>query len=372
MTHGDQSGYAMLAALVVTTLAMAVAATAVTAVSSHQAIAMDEQAAAQGASLTAAAVQEFCEHVRWYPHLRSGSARRTTDAGTCDFSWSDASSAYPSPTIRLNLTSKVGTCRDVLDAHISLARENAANGVVVNGDVVLRSAMGVNGSGLYARGSLEGRELLTFGPTDPSPDQVHGDVWPIAAAHVGGHIYAEGSEIHASGRNGEWPYDNDACGGGAAVADIAVPAEPMLLTALRQHSSSPGDALQDDVLDLSRLPLVPESGDVEASLLCCITPDPSQPLRVIGSRPRGFAPLVLIVFGDATVGSGDAVACGFRGGLVVTGALTVVSATALEGHLHAGSLNVGGPLTVVVPDVKAMPLAGLTSPCIVALSDGQT
>ena len=90
-------------------------------------------------------------------------------------------------------------------------------------------------------------------------------------------------------------------------------------------------------------------------------------LRLVGARPPGACPIVLVVEGDVAMG-GSGVPTGFDGALLVSGSLRVCGPSSLRGHLFAGTLLVSAPLSVeLAREWRASPLSGLACPTVVAL-----
>jgi hypothetical protein len=257
--------------------------------------------------------------------------------------------------------------------------EPCAQGVVVTGDVELRAPLRVIGSGIYSGGCLRGRERLSFGvegaATAPA-DDVHPDLWPLAAVHALGSIWADGEEIHV-GRMllpvSPWAGDSDTHIDEGWPVEFLSPPSPELMCALEEHSMEPGGALANGVLDLSLLPPCDpfrsaEAADLEGYIVV-VRPEGDTALLIVGRRPADACPITLVVEGDAAVGQPGSRETLGLGALVVTGRLEVQGPAHYIGHLSVGRLTVMAPTVFEAPsDWRAHPLPGLVTPVIVALS----
>lgn len=324
---------------------------------------------------TRLALHDACYALRWAPNAITGCETEADDRGAWSAEWIPAASSSPFNRVTLRVTSRLSGAASALEALVELRPESFAAGVVVNGDADFDHDATISGSGLYAGGDLRGRERLSFIGQNGSValDGVHGDTWPLAAVHALGEITAAGGEIHFTGESASWPLDTDVHTGERDALGFSRKPDPLLLAALREHASSTGDALAQNVLDLSLLPPDPPD-DARADALgyvVFVTPRNGEPLHIIGTRPPGSCRIALVVAGDATVGDAAATPVTTSGAIVVTGRLTVCESTTLHGHLYAGALDVAGQLDVSVPDDwPSALLPGLTAPTIVTLSDG--
>jgi hypothetical protein len=233
----------------------------------------------------------------------------------------------------------------------------------------------VAGSGLYSGGCLRGREWLEFrglapgGAATPPADEAHAAIWQQAGVHALGGVWSGGEEIHSGAEaSAVYPYDTDMHAGDNEVGSFVVPPAVSLVIALRDAAIAPGEALHDGVLDLSQLPLSrPPSagaGPGDDGYVVALTPAEGAELRLVGARPSGACPIVLLVQGPATLGEPGG-ASAFDGALLVLGRLSVCGPSVLSGHLFAGDLLVSAPLTVeLASDWRTRPLAGLASPVL--------
>jgi hypothetical protein len=90
-------------------------------------------------------------------------------------------------------------------------------------------------------------------------------------------------------------------------------------------------------------------------------------LRLVGARPPGACPIVLVVQGAAALGE-PGVPTAFDGALLVLGSLHVCGPSVLGGHLFARDLLVSAPLSLeLASDWRMRRLAGLVSPVLVSL-----
>jgi hypothetical protein len=225
---------------------------------------------------------------------------------------------------------------------------------------------------------LRGREWLRFDSLDPAggatppSDGVHADIWPQAAVHALGGVWSAGVEIH-DGRqaSAEYPLDTDMHAGDNDVARLTAPPDASLLIALRDAAVAPGEALQDGVLDLSQLPLSRplslSAGVADDGYVVVATAAEGAELRLVGARPSGACPIVLLVQGAAVLGEPGA-STEFGGALLVLGSLRVCGPSLLRGHLLARDLLVSAPLSLeLAGDWRMRPIAGLASPALVSL-----
>jgi hypothetical protein len=90
----------------------------------------------------------------------------------------------------------------------------------------------------------------------------------------------------------------------------------------------------------------------------CILMPPLDEVTLTGALDSAAGRLLLVVPGDATVGSPGETTV-LSGALVVCGHLRVRGELLLDGSLHAGSLAIDAPTTVAVrSDWRERPLAG--------------
>ena len=192
-------------------------------------------------------------------------------------------------------------------------------------------------------------------------DGVRGDVYPSAAVHGGAGIFTEGVEIHDPPSEGRFPGDTDQDTGLAIGNDwVGGPSVEFLLAA-QAEATSPGTALEAGLLRLDQLSLA--SGQASGEGRCILLPQRDE-VDIEGTVPAGAGRLLLMVRGDAVLGS-PGVTTELSGGLVVCGHLEIRGPLALEGTLHAGSLDVEAPVRVVVaPGWRGSPLPGATAPTL--------
>jgi hypothetical protein len=370
-----QRGYALLAAVLITALAAVFAAAAVAAAGAGLDVAASDAGAAVVADAAGEAFEQACAGLRRRPDRLSWAAEGSAVSGVAR--WSLACGAVPQAETTAAVQADVvalawtPTARRRLHAVVELAPAVWAQGLTVGGDVRLHAPLTVSGGGLYCGGSVSGREFVTFGgpPADGQPaaaplvpgDHVRGEHWSVAAVHALGGIWAQGLEIHedpaASGA------DTDVHTGSgpiAAVAQAPSPAERTLLLEAADVVLTPGPG---GSVDLSGIPAAPQSG---VAALVVVVADPGTAVAVLGERADAACPLVLVVEGDAVLGSGGAPAR-LRGALIGFGSLAVEGPCAVEGHLRAASLTVDAPLAVTTPvDWRRRPLPTLTAPVVLA------
>ncbi len=379
----SQRGYALLAALVVTALAAVFAAAAVAAVSARQSIAGVDVTSAHAQAAAKQALARVCLELRRHPAALEGelsSAATTAGGEAWQASWvaADAVVGMPWPSVAVRVEGSYGDARKRLSAVLQLRAEPVPQGLVAAGDMELQAPLRVTGSGLYTGGCVRGREWLEFGSLDPlgaataPADVVRGDVWPQAAVHALGGVWSAGEEIHATPEAGaEYPYDTDLDTGDNDVSRFVAPPEASLLITLRDAAVAPGAALHDGTLDLTDLPLSRPPGSAvgawEDGYIVVATAAEGAELRLVGARPPGACPIVLVIQGAAALGQ-PGVATALDGALLVLGSLRVAGPSVLGGHIFARDLLVSAPLTLqLTADWRMRQLAGLVSPALVAL-----
>ena len=374
-------GYALLAALVVVALAATVIAACIAAVGARQNVAAADVSATAATAALRDALSSACERVRWVPEARSGSTQGSyPPVGHWTATWRPGDAA-PSGfgSITLDVSSMVGPSRGALRAAVEMRAELCAQGVVVAGDVELHAPLRVIGGGIYSGGCLRGREWLSFGvegAASAAGDGVHPDLWPLAAVHALGSIWADGEEIHARGSAlpvSRWAGDSDTHSDERGPTELLSPPGPELMCALGEHATTPGDALVSGVLDLTLLPSCDPLGPAEAAglegYIVLVRPEGDTALLIVGRRPADACPITLVVDGDAIVGQPGLWETVGLGALVVTGRLEIQGPARHTGHIYAGRLAVMATTVIEVPgDWRAHPLPGLATPVIVALS----
>ena len=329
------------------------------------------------------ALARVCLELRRHPAALVGELSSSAVSGG-DAAWqaswaavgAGAGTSWPAAAVQVE--GSCGAARQVLSAVLELRAAPVPQGLVAGGDVELQAPLRVTGSGLYCGGCLRGREWLELGSLDaagaatPPADGVHGDVWPQAGVHALGNEWAAGEEIHAGlGSDAQWPFDTDMHTGDNEVAPFVAAPDASLLIALRDAAVAPGAALQDGVLDLAGLPLSPppgaEAGPGGDGYIVAIPVAVGTELRLVGARPPGACPIVLVVQGATAMGEpGAPTALG--GALLVLGSLRVCGPSVVAGHLFARDILVSAPLSVeLAGDWRLRPLAGLASPVLVSL-----
>jgi hypothetical protein len=285
----------------------------------------------------------------------------------------------PWPAVAVRVEATWGAARRRLGATVQLRAAPVPQGLVCGGDVELQAPLEVTGSGLYCGGCLRGREWLKLGSLDaasattPPADGVHGDIWPQAGVHALGGEWAAGEEIHAGlGADAQWPFDTDMHTGDNDVSRFVAAPDATLLVALRDAAVAPGAALHDGVLDLSQLPLSRPlslgAGPGDDGYVVVAPVAEGAELSLVGARPPGACPIVLVVQGDAALGEPGGPTA-FAGALLVLGSLRVCGPTVLAGHLFTrGDLMVSAPLSLeIAGEWRQRQLAGLVSPVLLSL-----
>ena len=385
-----QHGFAMLGALLIAALAALFAALALTA-----ALASTDVAAADGSRTRALAaarsgLDQALHLLQW--RLIPSSGSREVVAPSEDGSGpsvpvdieqrSGAEYGHPEVgdlVVRLLASTSVGRAQASAGSVVALCPEALPVGLSVAEDLDAQADVLVEGSGVYAGGSVRGRESISFtasagaplvlddSGTPRPPDLVHGSRWPIAAVHAGGAIVpapqAEDSDVNID------PAD---------VASLVAPPNAPWLAAASAHALDPGAALDGDILHLDRLPPSFPTGEPAAAeaagyaapsegyLIVVDASGIDGGLVVTGQRDPLSVPVTVVVIGDAVLGVASSDTA-FRGALVVTGALEVAGPAALTGHLACRRLLVRAPLTLTVPlDWREHPPLGSAEPRLLA------
>lgn len=378
------NGYALLAALAITSLAGVFTATCVAAIGARLDVAAADAGGVRAQAALSRGLDGVCSRLRKSPSARQGSYR-AAPANRDDEAWEAIWTGLPTtavggfPQVGVELEASAGSAGARLSTVIELRAEACAQGIVVAEDAELRAPVDVTGGGVYCGGSVRGREWLRFGDdaetpagATPAVDGVHGDRWPVAGVHAAGGIWATGEEIHQSTSAGLWATDTDTHTGETDVSAMTGGPAADLVCFVREQAVAPGTALSDDVLDLEQLPdpaFGPEALETDGGgYAVLVRPVDAAAVRIVGERAAGACPLTLIVDGDAQVG------CPGRetrveGALIVLGALDVSGPLRLEGHLQARSLCIRAPAHLVTPaDWRRHPQAGLAVPTIVSLA----
>jgi hypothetical protein len=374
----SQRGYVLLAALVVTALAAVFAAAAVAAVSARQSIVVADVANVRAQAAARQALARVCLELRRHPATLEGELS-SLGVSAADATWraswvaADGGAGLSWPAAAVRVEGRRGAARRTLSAVMQLRAEAVPQGLAVGADTELQAPLLVAGSGLYCGGCVRGREWLEFGGgTIPPADGVHGDVWPLAGVHALGGLWSAGEEIHAEVQAGwEYPFDTDMDTGDNDVSRFVAPPDESLLVALRDSAVAPSEALQGGVLDLARLPLSrPLSaggGPGNDGYVVVVTPAQDSELLVVGLRPLGACPVVVVILGAAALGE-PGVATAFDGALLVLGSLHVCGPSTLRGHLYARDLLVSDSLSLeLAGDWRTRPLAGMVSPVLISL-----
>lgn len=381
-TRGEK-GYALLAALLITALAAVFASACVAAVSARQHVTRADHAGAAADEALRQVISQACLDLWRFPSRRSWTASGqspTLDLATWEARCSPAAPTAEAtwPLVQLDVQVTTPAAARHLAATIELQAEPQAQGVVVAHDLEARAPVGITGGGLYCGGSVRGREWISFGDAEGASasasavDDVHGDLWPSAAAHALGGLWAAGQEIHASGPpEARYASDTDAHTGSGAVAALTQEPDLATLAALAEVGVPPAGALVDGVLDLARLPLSSPaaggSGTGTEPFVVVVPPQGQTGIVVVGARSPGACPLVLVLEGDAVLGRfGDETR--LEGAVIACRSLDVSGPASLTGHLFTANMTVTAPLNVTTPpDWRMQPLPGLVHPVIVAV-----
>ncbi|MGE5229980.1 MAG: hypothetical protein ACM3MJ_09705 [Deltaproteobacteria bacterium] len=370
----DSGGYVMLAALLVMVLAATFALVVVAATSGIQAVEGSDASAWRAQSLERSALARTSGLLRWRPLLSGSAAGGDVSAGQ---SWETAWTAAPPlagdrwPRLRVQVSTAAGKARrrDLLS--VLLRAEPWASGVTCPADVEVAAPLVVGGSGVYVGGCLRGRENVSFeeaagavpGTLAGGPaDVVHGETFPTAAVHGGAGIFELGAEIHEVPDAASYAEDTDRHTGLPVPEDWVVGPSAEFLLAASAAAVSAGPAWTDATLHLDQ---IGAATGPEAITGRCILLPPVDEITLLGALEPAAGRLLIIVPGDATVGSPGETTL-LSGGLVVRGHLRVRGELLLEGSLHAGSIAIDAPTRVVVhADWRNRPLAGAAMMTIV-------
>ena len=370
----SSDGYAMLAALLVMALAATFALVVVGAVHSLQVVEGADRAGWRATSAEGEALAAAIDSLRWSPWEATG-GEESGDPGARDSwkaAWTPAPGGASDPWTRVAATvaSSSGRGRHRDDFVFELRSEPWAMGATCAADADIRAPFTVTGSGVYVGGCLRGRENVDFVADAGSvtsagapADVVRGEVFPSAAVHGGAGIYARGVEVHDASASEEFPDDTDRHSGVAVPADWLEGPSVEFLLAAATEATPPERALSDRILRLNEV--LPAAGSDPAGGRCLILPRMDE-VAIQGSPSAAVGRLLVVVEGDAVVGvPGETLT--LSGGLVVTGRLEVLGPVTILGTLHAGSLSVGAPASVVVESSwRRRPLPGAALPMLLA------
>lgn len=366
-----REGYAMLAVLAVIALTGALVAAAAAALSAAQVIQGTDSAGAAAAGAARSGLD--AASLRLVADAPAGSGAVAGPAGgrsSYEASWRPAGMA-PGGWAQMEVTAN-GTAsrsRRQLSAIVELRAPLWCGGAEVAEDCALAAPLVLAGSGLYCGGSVRGREWVsTLSGTTGSQasDLVHDDVWPLAACHAAGGIWATGVEIHAT-EACPWPQDTDMHRDAGTVGLFTTGPDPVERELLHDAAVAPGPAYADGVLDIAELPAVSVSA---AGLLVEVVQDlDGGAIDLVGSRSPGACPLTVVVIGDCRLGAAGSL-CSWHGALFVDGTLEVAGEASLAGHLWTRRLRVAEPLHIeVAPGWRFALPPGVAHAVLVALDE---
>ncbi len=372
MRRDRHSGYALLAVLVVMVLAATFALAVVGAVHALQLVASADADAERASRLEAAAVGRALGRLRWAPLQASGSLTGSDselrEQWTAEWETALPTSTSPWPRRRLRVAATASAAHRAGGATVEMRAEDWAVGVSCEHDADVAARLTVSGSGLYVGGCLRGREEVSFvagdaGATaDGRPvDGARGADCPVAAAHAGAAIFADGAEIHDPVAPA-YADDGDRHAGTAPVAAWAAGPSAELLAAAESEGTPAGGAFHDGSLHLDAFSA---AGPGEMVAGRCVVLPALDEVTIEGIASDDAGPLLVIVPGDAVIGQPGAPVA-LRGGLVVCGHLRVRSEFHLDGPLHAESFQVDAPVSINLPgDWRERPLPGAARPVVV-------
>ena len=402
----------MLAALLVAAVAVLFAGIAVAAALGALGVTASDGAHARARAAAQSGVAFGLHRVSWV--LAAPSATLRCDVASCSSdvkleSVEAVSLGWPLAARLVCVTGEAAWGRATARAVslVLLAPTATPRGLSVAEDADLQAGVRVSGCGLYVGGSLRGRENATFvapdgeqEPAGPASDHAWGGRWPAAGVHAGGGIWTAGSEIHdVDPAASAYAADTDT----HATSTVPAPAGPWAgpdlaamvelpdvawLASARAHALDPADAFADGVLHLDRLPPALPTGepgsaevagfaDQAAGYLVFVPADAvGGTVNVTGIRDPAYAPVTVVVEGDACLGAVSVLApplpdglpaVSFSGALVVTGRLEVAATSAVSGHLACRRLLVAAPLAVSLDaGWRERPPIGSLEPVLVA------
>ncbi len=356
-----QAGYAILAVLVITVLAVLAGGAYLSMTLSVADVAHGDQEDEAACAAAETGLSDALERLRWGwvggDSSPSTPAVALSSAESYRLSWQTlppaSSDTRPQPIYRVDVVGRCGAACVMRACQAWLVPDALPAGVTVAGDAQFLAPATVTDCGVYAGGSVFGRQHITFADTAECGDAAHPELWPRPGVHAAAGIFTDAGEVHGMGCAAA--ADSDAHAGVPPPAELAtLPAAPQL-AALATHATAAGVALEAGTLHLDRLPAFGGGGDAAASqnglIVVVCAGDAGQGLRIVGRRPAPPAAgvLTLVVAGDATVVPGDDESgCGFAGALVVTGDLAVAAPLSLDGSLAAARLTVSAELDVTL------------------------
>jgi hypothetical protein len=363
-------GFALLAALLIASIALLATASLVALALSSTSISADDASSARASDLARTGVADALQRLRW-GWARIGAASLPASfgpiasaGGSYTVAITTLSASDPRPPLdaacavaptdpgivvcRIEATGAWGQARRSVVVTALSSPDALPRGLVVGADAVLMAATRLQGCGLYAGADVTGREWATL---SPGPDLAYGGLYDMNAVHAVGHIFSGGAEEHAAA--GAPTADTDADGGVVPPAGLVAPLSAAALGAFACHSADPGAALGSSGLDLSLLDRTPSaaagSAAAPADGVVYVIDAGVTALALSGSRPAApqACPLTLVVLGDCSIAGGPlGPVTALEGALVVTGTLTVDGPLSVTGGLYAGRLVVRAPLTV--------------------------
>ena len=364
MRRDTESGYALLAVLVVMVLAATFALAVAGAVHSLQLVEAADADAGRASRLEATATGQVLRHLRWAPIQASGSSSGADAALQEQWTCGASGAAFE----EADTAAKAHVAGA---ATVEMRVEDWAVGVSCEHDADVAARLTVSGSGLYVGGCLRGREEVSFGvggaglTADGRPvDGARGADCPVAAAHAGAGIFAGGAEVHDP-PVAVYADDGDQHAGTPPLPAWVTGPSAEFLAAAQSEATPVGDALYDGSLHLDAIRAADPSEMVAGR---CIVVTGLDEVTIEGMAAEDAGPLLVIVTGDAVIGQ-PGVPVLLRGGLVVCGRMRVRSEFRLDGTLHAGSLEVDAATAVTVPaDWRDRPLPGAARPVVVEVA----
>jgi hypothetical protein len=367
------SGYAMLAALLITVLAAVFALTVVAAVRATQDVATADADAWRATGVRARAVGAALVEARWRPGFASGDAWGSDVAAreAWTATWAPWPSAATSSWLRrrVDVVATHGAARRRDRLVVELRAEAWATGVTCSRDAQFEAPFIISGSGLYAGGCVRGREHVQFvaGAAGTTPDGTPADCardddFAAAAVHATAGIFAEGVEIHDAAA-AAFPDDGDRHTGLTTPETWLAGPSAGILAAAEAEAEGLGGAYSDGTLRLDAI--APAGADDLVNGRCLLLP-PGGEVVIEGSASPDAGRLLVLVRGDAVVGQPGGAAVELDGALVVLGRLVVRGELALRGSLHAESLLTEAEASVTVdPGWRERLLPGAVLPVVV-------
>jgi hypothetical protein len=358
--RAGERGYVLLAAMVAAAMGLAAALAAMALAETAGRVVAADGGAERALAAARAGVTDAADRLVWgglsglWRGIAEGSFDATVgDIGSAGVTVRRAGGTSAAAVFQVESRGSSGAAAATENETVVVRPLGLPRGITVAGDLRAGAAITADGCGAYVGGDVWGREQVVLGASDgggAGPDRARPDLWPVAAVHADGRIYADGREIHQAGQVSG---DTDSCGGFASGREVWPPAAETLALFAAHAVTAASLPLAGGTIDLAEL---------SARWAAARVSEP-QSGRILLARPAGgsvavsgwwpqadTSQITLIVEGDAEIvadagESGAAV----HGALLVTGELRVGTPTLVVGFLAAGTLVTEAPLSVVLP-----------------------